>query len=77
MDVKCFKNQMRKSDRLYHKAKSSKSPAHWQNYKNKRNEIVDIVRSAKSEYTKKLQSSLNDPKLPQENDTGLRMRSQN
>ena len=59
-----IKNQMRKRDRLYHKAKSSKSPTHWQNYKNKRNEVVDLIRSAKSEYMKKLQSSLNDPKLP-------------
>lgn len=58
-----IRKQMRKRDRLYHKANSSKSPTHWQNYKNKRNEVVDIVRSAKSEYLKKLQSSLNDPKL--------------
>ena len=62
-----IRNQMRKRDRLDHKAKSSKSPAHWQNYKNKRNEVVDLVRSAKSEYIKKLQSSLNDPKFPPKN----------
>ena len=62
-----IRNQMRKRDRLYDKAKSSKSPAHWQNYKNKRNEVIDLVRSAKSEYMKKLQSSLNDPKFPPKN----------
>ena len=56
---------MRKRDRLYHKANSSKSPTHWQTYKNKRNDVVDIVRSAKSKYLKKLQSSLNDPNLQQ------------
>ena len=62
-----IRNQMRKRDRLYYKGKSFKSPAHWQNYKNKRNEVVDLVRSAKSEYMKKLQSSLNVPKLPPKN----------
>ena len=58
-----IRKHMRSRDRLYHKAIISKSPAHWQAYKNKRNEVVDLVRSAKSEYMKKLQSSLNDPKL--------------
>ena len=72
-----IRNQIRKRDRLYHKAKSSKSPAYCQNYKNKRNDVVDLVRSTKSEYIKKLQSSLNDPKLPPKIVTRLRMRSQN
>ena len=38
-----IRNQMRKRDRLYHKANASKSPAHWQNYKIKRNEVAGKV----------------------------------
>ena len=58
-----IRKHMRSRDRLYYKANTTKSPTHWQAYKNKRNEVVNLVRSAKSEYMKKLQSSLNDPKL--------------
>lgn len=58
-----IRKNMRQRDRLYHKAKSSKSMTHWQNYKNKRNEVVNLVRLAKLGYMKKLQSSLSDPNL--------------
>ena len=58
-----IRKEIRKRDRLYHKAKISKSQIHWQNFKNKRNEVIDLIRSAKSNYMKKLQSSLSDPNL--------------
>ena len=48
-----IRKEIRKRDRLYHKAKISKSQIHWQNFKNKRNEVIDLIRSAKSNYLKK------------------------
>ena len=35
-----------------------------QNYKNKRNEVVNLMREAKKQYLHKLQSSLSNSNLP-------------
>lgn len=60
-----IRKHMRQRNRLYHKAKLKNSTFHWQKFKNKRNEVVELVRQAKQDYKKKLQTSLSDPNLPQ------------
>lgn len=54
---------MRQRNRLYNKAKRTRQTSHWQKYKDKRNEIVDIIREAKSDYNKKLEEKIADPNL--------------
>ena len=41
---------MRQRDRLYLKAKNKNTALYWTNYKNKRNEVVQIIRDAKKSY---------------------------
>ena len=59
-----IRKQIRKRNRLYHKAKHTSNENHFQNYRNKRNEVIDLIRDAKKQYLHKLQSSLNNPNLP-------------
>lgn len=55
---------MRQRNRLYHKAKTTNSPNHLQNYKNKRNQVVQLIREAKDDYMDSLKNTLSDPNLP-------------
>ncbi|MCG8045232.1 MAG: reverse transcriptase domain-containing protein [Candidatus Thiodiazotropha endolucinida] len=59
-----IRKHMRQRNRLYTKAKTKNSTYHWHNYKNKRNEVVQLVREAKRNYMTSLQSTLSDPNLP-------------
>ena len=62
-----IRKSMRQRDRLYHKAKNKNTDFHWQNYRNKRNQVVQMVRDAKKSYMSTLQSKLADPNLPSKN----------
>lgn len=57
-----LRKNMRQRNRLYQKAKISNSSLHWHKYKQKRNEVVELVRQAKSNYMQKLQNILANPK---------------
>ena len=58
-----IRKHMRQRDRLYHKAKTKNTDNHWLNFKNKRNQVVQMVRDAKKSYMNKLQNKLADPNL--------------
>ena len=52
-----IRKSMRQRDRLYHKAKNKNTETHWLNYRNKRNQVVQmILRDAKKSYMSKLQN---------------------
>ena len=55
---------IRQRNRLYNKAKRTKSIIHLNDYKNKRNEVISLIRETKKTYIHKLQSNLADPKTP-------------
>ncbi|MCG8048538.1 MAG: reverse transcriptase domain-containing protein [Candidatus Thiodiazotropha endolucinida] len=56
-----IRRQMRQRNRLYTKAKHSSSDTHFRKYKEKRNEVITLIREAKKQYLQKLQTSLSDP----------------
>lgn len=56
------RRHMRQRNRLYYKAKNSQSEAHLRKYKDKRNEVTNLIREAKAQYQQKLQTLLADPK---------------
>ena len=62
-----IRKNMRQRDRLYHKAKNKKTEHHWQRYRDKRNEVIQMIRDAKKSYMQKLQDKLADPNLPSKN----------
>jgi hypothetical protein len=53
-----IKSKIRKRKRLYRKAKLTDSDDHWKRFKQIRNEIVDLVKKAKTEHIEKLSSKL-------------------
>ena len=57
-----IRRHMRQRNRLYYKAKFSQSEAQLRKYKDKRNEVTNLIREAKAQYLQKLQTSLADPK---------------
>lgn len=59
-----IRKQIRQRNRLYNKAKQTQSPIHLNNYRNKRNDVVSLIREAKKSYMQKLQANLADPKTP-------------
>ena len=59
-----IRKSMRQRDRLYHKAKNKNTETHWLNYRNKRNQVVQMIRDANKSYMSKLQNKLADPNLP-------------
>ena len=59
-----IRKQIRHRDRLFRKAKTKQSINYMQNYKNKRNEVIALIREAKTNYVQKLQNTLSDPKTP-------------
>ena len=42
-----IRKNMRQRDRLYHKAKNKKTEHHWQRYRDKRSEVIQMIRDAK------------------------------
>lgn len=55
---------IRQRNRLYNKAKQTKLTEQLNSYKNKRNEVISLIRETKKDYIHKLQSNLADPKTP-------------
>ena len=45
-----IKSTIRKRKRLYHKAKISNSCTHWEHFRTVRNQVVSLVRDAKTQY---------------------------
>ena len=58
-----IRRTMRQRDRLYLKAKNKNTELSWSNYRNKRNEVVEMIRNAKKSYISNLQTKLSDPSL--------------
>ena len=54
---------MRQRDRLFLKAKNKNTELSWINYRNKRNEVVQMIRDTKKSYIANLQTKLSDPGL--------------
>ena len=53
-----IKREIRKSKRLFRKAKQNNTATHWTKCKQKRNEVTVLVRDAKKEYSDKLTNDL-------------------
>ena len=62
-----IRKHTRQRNRLYKKMKRCNNETDVQNYKTKRNEVVNLIREAKKQYLHKLQSSLSNPNLPPKN----------
>ena len=54
---------MRQRDRLFLKAKNKNTELSWINYRNKRNEVVQMIRDTKKSYIANFQTKLSDPGL--------------
>lgn len=59
-----IRHLMRQRNRLYYKAKSKQCDVHWNNYRRKRNEVVEKIRMAKKDYFQHLKQKLSDENLP-------------
>ena len=53
-----IRRTMRQRDRLYLKAKNKNTELSWSNYRNKRNEVVEMIRNAKKSYISNLQTKI-------------------
>ncbi|XP_053380636.1 uncharacterized protein LOC128548935 [Mercenaria mercenaria] len=53
-----IKQKIRKRKKLYRKAKHSQQPLHWRKFRQIRNEIVSLIRSAKQDHFNKISDSL-------------------
>ena len=53
-----IKSTIRKRKRLYHKAKISNSCTHWEHFRTVRNQVVYLVRDAKTQYFENLSNKL-------------------
>ena len=59
-----IRRKIRQRNRIHYKAKSSNSAAHWQKFRELRNEVIDLVRKSKEDYRQKLTSELTDKSIP-------------
>lgn len=59
-----IRKAIRKRNRFHYRAKHSNNPDHWKQYRRQRNEVIRLVRRAKSEYKEKLTSQLVDKTVP-------------
>lgn len=48
-----IQNEIQKKNKLYTKAKKTKTPADWEEFKEMRNKVTKMIREAKSEYVAK------------------------
>ncbi len=53
-----IKSKIRKRKRLYHKAKISNSGNHWEHFRTVRNQVVSLVRDAKTQHFENLSNKL-------------------
>ena len=59
-----IRRKIRQRNRIHYKAKNSNSAAHWQKFRELRNEVIDLVRKSKENYRQKLTSELTDKTIP-------------
>ena len=59
-----IKLKIRQRNRVHKKARSGSSQQHWENYRQKRNEVIDLIRKAKKTYYENLEKCLCDKTLP-------------
>ena len=51
-----IRNKIRQHNIIYYKAKTTNNPDHWKQFREIRNEVIDLVRKAKDAYKYKLTS---------------------
>jgi chemotaxis response regulator CheB len=61
-----IRKAIRKRNRIHYRTKSTNNPDHWSQYRHLRNDVIRLVREAKTEYRNKLTSQLMDKSIPQE-----------
>jgi hypothetical protein len=59
-----IRKAIRKRNRIYYRAKSTNNPDHWSQYRHLRNDVIRLVREAKTEYKNKCTSQLMDKSIP-------------
>jgi hypothetical protein len=52
-----IRNAIRKRNRIHYRAKSTNNPDHWSQYRHLRNDVIRLVREAKTEYKNKITKS--------------------
>ena len=58
------RNKIRQRNRMHYKAETTNNPDHWKNFREIRNEVIDLVRKGKDEYKHKLTSELLNKDIP-------------
>jgi hypothetical protein len=53
MRVYKIRNKIRQRNRIHYKAKTTNNPDHWKQFREIRNEVIDLVRKTKDEYKNK------------------------
>ena len=59
-----IRKAIRKRNRIHYRAKSTKDPDHWSQYIHLRNDVIRLVREAKTEYKNNLTSQIMDKSIP-------------
>jgi hypothetical protein len=59
-----IRKAIRKKNHIHYRAKSTNNPDHWSQYKHLRNDVLRLVREAKTEYRNKLTSQLMNKSIP-------------
>ena len=59
-----IRNKIRQRNRIHYKAETTNNPDHWKNFREIRNEVIDLVIKAKDEYKNKLTSELLNRDIP-------------
>jgi hypothetical protein len=59
-----IRKALRKRNRIHYRAKCTNNPDHWSQYRHLRNDVIRLVREAKTEYKNKLTSQLMDKSIP-------------
>jgi hypothetical protein len=59
-----IRKAIRKRNHIHYRAKSTNNPDHWSQYRHLRNDVIRLVREAKTEYKNKLTSQLMDKSIP-------------
>ena len=57
-----IRNRLRKKNRIHKIARNTNKETDWLKFRNSRNEVIDLIREAKSDYLTKMQNSLSDKK---------------
>ena len=59
-----IRNKIRQRNRIHYKVKTTNNPDHWKNFREIRNEVIELVIKAKDEYKNKLTSELLNRDIP-------------